>query len=878
MFTSKTPHFFKVILQDTIRVGVLGIPREFVRKYGNDLPNTVELEVPSGAIWKVELTKNNGRVRMQEGWREFAEHYSLEFGSFVVFRYEGNGHFGVLIFDRSASEIEYAHTRTEDDNDNVSAGRKRKMKSDSPCPLPQKKMRTGLKFEDSSSHISLDDPNSEKIELGNLKKNENSCGSKGQVAAGGEVNSACGSVKMEVLCCWQKLTDTEMAHSIQIANGFKRTENPVFLVFLRPSSFRYPYQMHIPLDFARKFLEGNKGNLTISNSVGKIWPMKYSTGAGNKTLHAQLYSGWQAFVEDNQLVVGDICAFELIKHPEILMKVSIYSLVKDAREACRPSSDKSIANRDRTRSLVNDTEPDCRQTPFPSSSKEFEVPKLNKQKKRMTFRYSAKELGGHNLPLNVFLTVMSHMSVANRVKTRRLVSNTEPNSAAYIASRSSSTLVSRKSKEKSHLPCPLPPKKMRTDSPIPAEQLNSEISVKPEALSCSQHLTATEKAHAVQIASAFKSTGNPICMVVMQRSFVSNKFVMGMPSDFAREFLTMQKCYVTLCNSAGKTWPAKYRRNADSKTLQPVLYCGWQAFVEDNHLGVGDMCVFELIKHPEILMKVTIYHVVENASKACSSLARGSMAKRVKTRSLVSDTEPTCQQSPCPSGSKKFKDPTDSYIEILDDSPLNQKTRKKLTSPCFQPCNVMRTNSSGSIQAKGIKLKKEKKSMNSQYIKKELWGELKYSAKDGSGRMSRCRRYLKPDLMGQNKIKPSTPTEKQGACIGASDFTTSNPSFSVVMRPAYVNSCTHLHIPWGFAERYLNNGEIILRVPDGRTWTVVCEIITANELRRARFHSSSWRPFVIGNELKVGDVCIFELTKDNGNLLEVVIHRKIEIS
>ncbi|KAK9012983.1 hypothetical protein V6N11_041010 [Hibiscus sabdariffa] len=1253
MFTSKTPHFFKVILQDTIRDGILVIPRRFVRKYGNQLPSTVKLEVPSGAIWQVELTKSDGRVRLQEGWREFAEHYSLELGSFVVFRYDGNDHFGVLIFDRSASEIEYAHTRTGDDN--VSAGRKRKMIPDLPCPLPQKKTRTGSKLEDLSSHISLDDPKSENIKLRNLKKNENSCSSKGQVDGVG-VNSARGSVEMEVLCCWQKLTDAERAHAIQIANAFKRTENPVFLVFLRPSSLRYPYQMHIPLDFARKFLAENSGNLTISNSAGKTWPLKYFRSAGNKTLHAQLYGGWRAFVEDNHLGVGDMCAFELIKHPEILMKVNVYPLVSNAREACRPRSDKSIANRVRTRSLVNDTEPDCRQTPCPSSSKEFKVPKLNKQRKSVSFQYSAKELGGEfkfsakhnnggvsgawgypkpdlfgkikpltttekqrafiqasafksanryftvvmqpsyvitdcylNIPykfakrcfkksgeitlrvsdgrtwvmnykrkvtsakflrnnwrafvldnnlkvgdicvfelikenekllevsifsaahaaswsssrlvsrkskekshlpcplpwkkmrtdspnklgtnskleilssgissdqsnsskinlgdlrkvenstgqLNaekslkteaisclqhltatekaravqiacafkstgnpVFMVVMrpsfihngrrmciptafarkfltmqkcnlilcnsagktwsvkyrknvgikflqaelcggwqafvednhlrvgdicifelikcpeifmkvsiypvvenvskacrplAHRSISNQV-TRRVVSDTEPISAAYIAR-------SRKSEEKSHLPCSLPRKKMRTDSPNQAGHLNPEGSLKTEALTCSQHLTTTAKAHAVQIASAFKSTGNPLFTVVMQPSFVCNKYVLGIPSDFAREFLTMQKCNVTLCNSAGKTWPAMYRRNAESKNLQPVLYGGWQAFVEDNHLGVGDICVFELIKHPEILMKVVIYLVVENASKACRSLAHGSIANRVKTRSLVSDTEPTCQQSPCPSSSRKFKDPTDAYIEILDDSTLNQKTNKKLTS------NMMRTNSNGSIRAKGIKLKKEKKSTNSQCIKKELWGdlcvcnifefdeskcyaskaiistvsiltgELKYSAKYGSGRMSGGRRSLKPDLMGGIKAKPSTPTEKQGAGIGASDFRTSNPSFSVVMHPAYVTSCTHLRIPGGFAERYLeNNGEIVLRVPDGRTWTVEYEIMIENEHRRARFHSRSWRPFVKGNELKVGDVCIFELTKNNGNLLEVVIRRKIDIS
>ncbi|KAE8704816.1 hypothetical protein F3Y22_tig00110437pilonHSYRG00056 [Hibiscus syriacus] len=250
-----------------------------------------------------------------------------------------------------------------------------------------------------------------------------------------------------------------------------------------------------------------------------------------------------------------------------------------------------------------------------------------------------------------------------------------------------------------------------------------------------------------------------------------------------------------------------------------------------------------------MLMKMIIY-----ASKSCRQWTHGSTANRVKTRRMVSDTKPTCQQSPCPSSSRKFKDPTDAYIEILDDSPLNQKTKKKLKSPL-------------------------------------------------------------------------TPTEKQRACMGASNFRTSNPSFSVVMHTAYVNSCTHLVrfllnplfipllnpslangfsiipqmnqecqgrklrririiamtnregliIPDEFADRYLkNSGEIIL--PDGRTWTVEYGRITTDERRKAVFGRSSWEAFVMANELKEGDVCIFQHIKDNDNLLEVVILRELEIT
>lgn len=84
------------------------IPDEFVIKYGADLRDVVFLEVPTGAIWKVELLQNsNGTKYLNNGWNQFKEYYSIAIGYFLLFQYNGNSHFSVCIFDLSASEIEY---------------------------------------------------------------------------------------------------------------------------------------------------------------------------------------------------------------------------------------------------------------------------------------------------------------------------------------------------------------------------------------------------------------------------------------------------------------------------------------------------------------------------------------------------------------------------------------------------------------------------------------------------------------------------------------------------------------------------------------------------------------------------------------------------
>jgi hypothetical protein len=71
------------------------------------LSNQAFLKLPNGAEWKVELTEGDGEVWLQKGWLEFVKYYSVKQGNFMVFRYEGNSVFYVLIFDESATEIDY---------------------------------------------------------------------------------------------------------------------------------------------------------------------------------------------------------------------------------------------------------------------------------------------------------------------------------------------------------------------------------------------------------------------------------------------------------------------------------------------------------------------------------------------------------------------------------------------------------------------------------------------------------------------------------------------------------------------------------------------------------------------------------------------------
>ncbi|KAF7113891.1 hypothetical protein RHSIM_RhsimUnG0104400 [Rhododendron simsii] len=121
------PHFFKIIHSSVVPHQKLRIPTKFIGQYGKNVGNHVFLKVPSGAVWKVELERSNGVVWMCNGWKEFAKYYSIGFGHLLVFRYNGNCNFNVLIFDTSASEIEYPVSATHGEQNNINGNRNSKI-------------------------------------------------------------------------------------------------------------------------------------------------------------------------------------------------------------------------------------------------------------------------------------------------------------------------------------------------------------------------------------------------------------------------------------------------------------------------------------------------------------------------------------------------------------------------------------------------------------------------------------------------------------------------------------------------------------------------------------------------------------------------------
>ncbi|XVF60029.1 hypothetical protein PTKIN_Ptkin08bG0010000 [Pterospermum kingtungense] len=342
-FTSKTPHFFKVLLDDDIQHGKLKIPEKFIKEYGSGISSPVFLKVPSGSIWQVELTKSNGEIWLQSGWTDFVQHHSLKLHDFVVFQYEGDRLFNVVIFDKSASEIDYpingqskGPTTIKEEHDetcveiwdnDMPTTKKRKGKSPLPCSRPSRKRRIHSNTNGTESNAS------EGIKVSKLEVPKSN-GSSPFHTRGNNAGGSNPATKHRHGRMQNTIRGKERDEALQRASSFK-SQNPFFTVVIQPSYVTGRYSLPIPVTFAREYLI-NKLSKVLCVVDGKSWCMELIVRKPTRKTHleAKLSNGWMEFLHDNKLDVGDVCVFELVESTNIKFEVAVFrSEAEDSLES-----------------------------------------------------------------------------------------------------------------------------------------------------------------------------------------------------------------------------------------------------------------------------------------------------------------------------------------------------------------------------------------------------------------------------------------------------------------------------------------------------------------------------------------------------------------
>ena len=103
-------------------------------------------------------------------------------------------------------------------------------------------------------------------------------------------------------------------------------------MLLRCNIFLFLLQV-IPIRFVKRHLITDNKCITVKGRDKRTWSMKCRLRTGRYgRMTAELSSGWIIFLRDNQLKLGDVCVFELIKSPIIVLKVVIFRNNEDVAD------------------------------------------------------------------------------------------------------------------------------------------------------------------------------------------------------------------------------------------------------------------------------------------------------------------------------------------------------------------------------------------------------------------------------------------------------------------------------------------------------------------------------------------------------------------
>ncbi|XP_015890081.4 putative B3 domain-containing protein Os03g0621600 [Ziziphus jujuba] len=546
MFSSTTTHFFKVVLNETLRDKKIHIPKKFMRKHRETLTSPVILQLPSGVEWNIEPEICGGEVWLQKGWPEFANYYSLEQGHFLVFRYEGNSRFHVIIFDATATEIDYpinpAHfSKSHIDKDKLKKPKEEVIENDVSeagekfsvqCSRPHKRMKT--------SSIS---------------------------------SKVVGKKKIK-----HCLSSIEKARAL---HGFK-SENPFFSVVMRSSYvFKSHHNLTIPRKFASRYINKKEGHFTLRSSDDRTWSVQYKTRS--KSNFAQdtteiISSGWNSFARDNNLKVCDVCIFELIAGGNDMSHFQVSIIRHHDHLSGGFKSENPFF------SVV------MRSSYVYKAHHNLTIPK------KFAERYISKKEGYFTLRISDGRT----WSVQYKTRSK---SNNIGYEITEISSGGGWNSFARQNNlevcdicifelissgnDISHFQVSI----VRHDDHISLGKLQAKSNA-TDVIRRKQKILGSERDRAHKRAvSSFRSE-NPFFSIVMQPSYIDGRGKLNIPNKFVARHINKREAEFNLRVSNGRCWSVRYRAVKRSRTIN---YCDWRAFAHDNKLEVGDICIFELI-------------------------------------------------------------------------------------------------------------------------------------------------------------------------------------------------------------------------------------------------------------------------------------------
>ncbi|CAN1299040.1 B3 domain-containing protein LOC_Os12g40080 [Linum perenne] len=265
--------FFKIVLEESLQIKKLMLPKSFTRKYWRHAPTGATLALPGCKTWEMEVFKDSARCMwLRAGWDAFARFYSLAPGSLLHFTYLGGSTFFVRVYALDCMEIKYPLAVFDSSSSSS---------SDSEADEGDPAEASDYQEEEETEN---DEEEEENEDFEQLPRNP-----------------------------VHRRGKEKMGNS---SSRGRRAEIPEFVATMTTAYLKF-YQAHIPGEFSKKYIT-ESDDCVIHKIGNNTWDVKLNR-QGGKFRYPKFSSGWGQFARDNTLKVGDKCVFQLLERVPVLV-------------------------------------------------------------------------------------------------------------------------------------------------------------------------------------------------------------------------------------------------------------------------------------------------------------------------------------------------------------------------------------------------------------------------------------------------------------------------------------------------------------------------------------------------------------------------------
>ncbi|KAJ4820512.1 B3 domain-containing protein [Rhynchospora pubera] len=296
--------FFKKM--DASCLNQMDLPKAFQKNFNGRIAKNIELQGPSGNIWQVVVTKLVEKLTFQSGWKDFVIANSIKVNDLLVFKYNTESAFEVQIFDPSGCERSSSYFVKEEKIDMHETSDSSIRFFDGPdCKMQQDEtvMITSSSSSDSeynTDYVPIQKPRGQTSKEAGTSKDPN----------GGNVFQTSNDEPL-VFPKRLELTPAQKRRAIQLSHGVQPW-NKCFVTLIKCSHMNGRSKITIPTEFSSEHLSREKleNKNAILHYKRHKWPMSICYYNGTNPCFS---SGWKNFARDNNLQIGDLCLFELMK-------------------------------------------------------------------------------------------------------------------------------------------------------------------------------------------------------------------------------------------------------------------------------------------------------------------------------------------------------------------------------------------------------------------------------------------------------------------------------------------------------------------------------------------------------------------------------------